>query len=31
MRDLQQRIANLSGDELFAFIIEAHKQLKEAM
>jgi pyruvate,water dikinase len=31
IRDLQQRIANLSGDELFAFIIEAHKQLKEAM
>jgi len=29
--DLQQRMANLSGDELFAFIIEAHKQLKEAM
>ena len=31
IRDLQQRIANLSGDELFAFIIEAHKQIKEAM
>ncbi|ATW26653.1 phosphoenolpyruvate synthase [Candidatus Formimonas warabiya] len=31
IRDLQQRIASLSGDELFAFIIEAHKQLKEAM
>ena len=31
IRDLQQRIANLSGDELFAFIIEAHKQLKEVM
>ncbi len=31
MRDLQLRIANLSGDELFAFILEAHKQLKEAM
>ena len=30
-RDLQQRIANLSGDELFDFIIEAHKQIKEAM
>jgi phosphoenolpyruvate synthase/pyruvate phosphate dikinase len=29
--DLRQKIANLSGDELFAFIIEAHKQLKEAM
>lgn len=31
IRDLQQRIANLSGDELFAFIIDAYKQLKEAM
>jgi len=31
IRDLQQRIANLSGDELYAFIIEAHKQIKEAM
>ncbi|OPY62231.1 MAG: Phosphoenolpyruvate synthase [Pelotomaculum sp. PtaU1.Bin065] len=31
IRDLRQGIANLSGDELFAFIIEAHKQLKEAM
>ncbi len=31
IRDLQQRIANLSGDELFVFIIEAHKQLKEVM
>ena len=31
MRDLQLRIANLSGDELFDFILEAHKQLKEAM
>ena len=31
IKDLKQRIANLSGDELFAFIIEAHKQLKEAM
>ncbi len=30
VRDLQQRIANLSGDELFAFILEAHKQIKEA-
>ena len=30
-RDLQQRIANLSGDELYAFIIEAHKQIKEDM
>ncbi len=31
LKDLQQRIANLSGDELFAFILEARKQLKEAM
>jgi phosphoenolpyruvate synthase/pyruvate phosphate dikinase len=31
IRDLQQRIANLSGDELFAFIIEELKHLKEAM
>jgi phosphoenolpyruvate synthase/pyruvate phosphate dikinase len=31
LRDLQQRIANLSGDELFACILEAQKQLKEAM
>lgn len=31
VRDLQKRIANQSGDELFAFIIDAHKQLKEAM
>ncbi len=31
LRDLQQRIANLSGDELFAFILEAHKQLEDAM
>jgi pyruvate,water dikinase len=30
LRDLQQRMANLSGDELFAFILEAQKQLKEA-
>jgi phosphoenolpyruvate synthase/pyruvate phosphate dikinase len=30
-RDLRQRMENLSGDELFAFIIEAHKQLKEDM
>ncbi|KLU60502.1 phosphoenolpyruvate synthase [Peptococcaceae bacterium CEB3] len=28
---LQQRMANVSGDELFASIIEAHKQLQEAM
>ncbi|GHP00386.1 putative phosphoenolpyruvate synthase [Reticulibacter mediterranei] len=32
LRDLQQRMANLSGDELFAFILEeAQKQLKEAV
>ncbi|MDR3541452.1 MAG: phosphoenolpyruvate synthase [Desulfosporosinus sp.] len=31
IRDMQQRIANLSGDELFTFIIEAQKQLKEDM
>lgn len=31
IKELQRKIANLSGDELFAFIIEAHKQLKEAM
>ena len=31
VRDLQQRIANMSGDELFAFIAEVHKKmLKEA-
>ena len=30
IKDLRQ-MANLSGDELFAFIMEAHKQLKEAM
>lgn len=30
LRDLQQRMANLSGDELFAFILEAQKELKEA-
>ena len=29
--DMQRRIANLSGDKLFAFIIEAQKQLKEDM
>lgn len=29
--DLRQKMANLSGNELFAFIIEANKQLKEAM
>ncbi|MFX4263738.1 phosphoenolpyruvate synthase [Pelotomaculum propionicicum] len=31
IRDLRQRIADLSGEELFAFIIETHKQLKKAM
>ncbi|WP_104371663.1 phosphoenolpyruvate synthase [Desulfocucumis palustris] len=31
IRDLQQRIANLSGEKLFAFIIEELKRLKEAM
>jgi phosphoenolpyruvate synthase/pyruvate phosphate dikinase len=32
IKDLRQKMANLSGDELFAFIIEeANKQLKEAM
>jgi phosphoenolpyruvate synthase/pyruvate phosphate dikinase len=31
IRDLQQRIAKLSGDELFAFIKEDQKQLKKAM
>ncbi|KLU62804.1 phosphoenolpyruvate synthase [Peptococcaceae bacterium CEB3] len=30
-RDLQQRIAKLSGDELFAFIKEEQKQLKKAV
>jgi pyruvate,water dikinase len=31
IKDLKRRIANLSGDELFAFIIEAKKQSKEAL
>ncbi len=30
-RDLQQRIAGVSGDELFAFIVQDYKQLKEVM
>ncbi|WP_024346709.1 phosphoenolpyruvate synthase [Lacrimispora indolis] len=30
-KSLKQRIAHLSGDELFAFIIEEQKQLKKAM
>lgn len=31
IKDLQQRIANLSVDELFDFIVQDHKQLKEIM
>jgi len=31
IRDLQQRIANVSGDELFPFILQDYKQLKEIM
>lgn len=31
LRDLQQRMANLSGDELFAFILKVQKQLKETI
>lgn len=31
LRDLQQRITNISGDELFAFIVQNHKQLKKIM
>jgi len=31
IRDLQQRITKVSGDELFAFILQDHKQLKEIM
>lgn len=31
IRELQQRMANLSGDELFTCIVDAKKQLKEAM
>ncbi|QHQ61526.1 phosphoenolpyruvate synthase [Anaerocolumna sedimenticola] len=31
IHDLQQRIEKLSGDELFVFILEVNKQLKEAM
>ncbi len=31
IRDLERRIASLSGDELFTFIKEDHKQLKEVM
>ncbi|WP_458414854.1 phosphoenolpyruvate synthase [Schinkia sp. CFF1] len=31
MEELKRRIAKLSGDELFAFIIEAKSHLKEAM
>ena len=29
IRDLQQRIANVSGIELFSFIVQDHKQLKK--
>ena len=29
IKDLQQRIANVSGNELFAFILQDHKQFKE--
>ncbi|WP_347491616.1 phosphoenolpyruvate synthase [Desulfoscipio sp. XC116] len=31
IRELRQRITNVSGDELFAFIVRDHKQLKEVM
>lgn len=31
IRDLRQRIANVSGEELFAFIVQDRKQLKEIM
>jgi pyruvate,water dikinase len=31
IKDLQQRITKVSGDELFTFIVQDHKQLKEAM
>ncbi len=31
IKNLQQRIANVSGDELFTFIVQDYKQLKEAM
>ena len=31
LQDLRQRIANQSGDELFAFILEAQEPLKKAM
>ncbi|AGL00600.1 phosphoenolpyruvate synthase [Desulfoscipio gibsoniae] len=31
IRDLRQRIANISGDELFAFIVQDRKRLKEIM
>ncbi|MCG9968858.1 phosphoenolpyruvate synthase [Pelotomaculum terephthalicicum JT] len=31
IRELRRRIAGLSGDELFAFIIEDHKELKKVM
>ncbi|GAB6179236.1 phosphoenolpyruvate synthase [Desulfotomaculum defluvii] len=31
IRDLEQRIAKVSGDDLFNFILQDHKQLKEIM
>ncbi|MTI84475.1 MAG: phosphoenolpyruvate synthase [Firmicutes bacterium] len=31
IRDLKQKITNVSGDELFAFIVEDHKRLKEIL
>lgn len=31
VRELQQRISNISGDELFDFIVEAKEKLKKAM
>ena len=31
IRDLQQRIANVSGDELFEFILQDHKRLMKIM
>lgn len=31
IKELEQRIANLSGDELFSFIVQDHKELKKIM
>ncbi|GGE12194.1 hypothetical protein GCM10011571_11970 [Marinithermofilum abyssi] len=31
IKDLQQKVANVSGDELFALILQDHKQLKELL